>query len=485
MLKFRVLPLVLGVSLVPQVASAADLISIAQDALTNNASLLGDQAGVNATKEGEGVARGALLPQVNANASVSRNHTSNTERTGGGGASQLLEQLGMSGAASSGSEDKTHNESSVTIQATQSLFNATNWYSLQAAKRQTAQQILNFSNNRQTLLFDVANAYFTVLRAKELLDTDRAAEAAYKRQLEQVQEQFDVGVVAATDLREAEASYDSARAARISQESTLTVDFDALTALTGKQYPSIDKLSEDMPIAPPKPANREAWVEMGNSQNLALKTARAGIDSARANVAIARAGHLPTLDAVASWSYGGTSRYRGFNKQNQIGLQASIPIYSGGATSAQVNQNTYQLEQAQFQAEEQLRRTVQNISSFFAQSNNNVLSVEAQKRAVVSNRASLKATQDGYEAGTRTILDVLNSQNSYYASLQAYSSARYDYVLNMLQLRQNAGILDVGTLQTLNGWLVKDNSPVRLDGKGDSLVPAIGDASIDVNKLGS
>lgn len=484
MLKFRVLPLVLGVSLVPQVASAADLISIAQDALTNNASLLGDQAGVNATREGEGVARGALLPQVNATASVSRNHTSNSEQTGGN-TSQILQELGVSGASSSGSEDKTHNESSVTIQATQSLFNATNWYSLAAAKRQTAQQILNFSNNRQTLLFDVANAYFTVLRAKELLDTDRAAEAAYKRQLEQVREQFDVGVVAATDLREAEASYDSARATRISQESTLTVDFDALTALTGKQYPSIDKLSEDMPIESPKPANREAWVEMGNSQNLALKTARAGIDSARANVAIARAGHLPTLDAVASWSYGGTSRYRGFNKENQIGLQASIPIYSGGSTSAQVNQNTYQLEQAQFQAEEQLRRTVQNISSFFAQSNNNVLSVEAQKRAVISNRASLKATQDGYEAGTRTILDVLNSQNSYYSSLQAYSSARYDYVLNMLQLRQNAGILDVGSLQSLNSWLVKDNSPVRLDGKGDSLVPAIGDASIDVNKLGS
>ncbi len=466
----RVLPLVLGISMASQVAQAADLLTIAQDALLNNASLAADRAGVNATQEGEAIARGSLLPQVTANGNITRYHVSNSESS-----------RASSGLASGG--DSTYNSSAIELQATQSLFDATNWYTLQAAKRQSAQESLNFSNNRQVMLYNVASAYFEVLRAKELLDTYRAAEAAYQRQLDQTREQFDVGVIASTDVREAEASYDSARAQRISQESILRVNFEALEQLTGKQYPSIDRLSDELPIQPPEPTSRQAWVEMASTQNLALRAARAGIDLARENVKVARAGHLPTLSAVANYQYGDSNRsnYIGYDESNSIGLQATLPIYTGGSTSAQVRQNTYSLEQAQFTAEEQLRTAVQQVSSFFAQANNDVLTVEARQRAIVSNRAALQATQDGYDAGTRTILDVLTAQQNYYTALSDYASARYDYVLNMLSLRQQAGVLDVDTLDVLNRWLVVDDNPIRIDAQGEQ---PIGDAQIDLSQMG-
>lgn len=485
MSKLKVLPLVVGLSVASQAANAADLMSVAQDALLNNASLLGDKATLNASKANVDVNRGALLPQVTGTASVTRYHTSNSERSGTSyRATNEVAAATLAGIKTSGgSSGKNYNENSVQVQATQSLFDATNWYNLKYAQRQAAQQALNYANNRQTLLYSVANAYFTVLRDKEVLDTDRAAEAATKRQLDQVRQQFEVGTVAATDVREAEASYDTDRAARISQESVLTVAFESLEQLTGKQYPSIDKLSEDLPIKPPEPSNRQAWLEMGNSRNLALQAARKGIDASRAEVAIAEAGHLPTVEAVVSWDRTNSNRTRGFSNGYSAGLQASVPIYSGGSTSAQVRANTYSLESSQYSAEDELRSVVQNINSYFAQSTNNVYTVNAQKRAVESSLSSLKATREGYAAGTRTILDVLNSQNSYYSALQSYASSRYDYVLNMLKLRQYAGVLDVGTLQSLNNWLVKDNNPVRLDGKGET-TENVGNANINLNGLG-
>lgn len=463
MSKFRVLPLVLGLSLASQVAHAADLISIAQDALLNNASLLSDRASLDATKDAERVALGDLLPQVTASAGVSRYNNNHSEQTGA-------------------ATVRSYNQTAVDVQATQTLFNATNWFNLKAAQRQTAQESLNFANNRQLLLYNVSNAYFEVLRDKELLDTYRTAEAAYQRQLDQTRQQFEVGVVAATDLREAEASYDSARAQRISQESVLQVAFEALEQLTGKQYASIDRLSEDMPIKSPTPATRQAWVDMASTQNLALRAARAAIDVARENVNVARAGHLPSIEAVAAYSHSDINKVAGYTGNNSIGLQATLPIYSGGSTSAQVRQNTHQLESAQFSAIDQLRTSIQQVSSYYAKSNYDVQTVEANKRAVLSNKVSLQATQDGYAAGTRTILDVLNAQQNYYSSLSDYASSRYDYVLDMLNLRQQAGILDVGTLQSLNKWLVGGNgNSVRLDGQG---AQAVGDAQINVDNLG-
>lgn len=442
---FKVLPLIIGLSMATQVAQAADLVTIAQDVLNSNASLAAARAGVDATYEGENVARGALLPQVNATADADRTRSKSNSGT------------------------YNSNNSSVGVNATQALFDAKSWYTLDAAKLTAKQGDLTLANTRQQLLYQVASYYFEVLKAKDVLDTYRAQEDATARQLNQVRQQFNVGVIAATDVREAEATYDSSRAQRISQESVLQVQFEALEQLTGKQYPSIDGLDDALPIEAPLPANRDAWIEMATTNNIALQAARAGIDVARANVKTAKAGHMPTLSAYAKYTYGDYGRSSAlvdsgaYSETNAIGVQATLPIYAGGATSASVRQNTFQLEQTQFQAEDQLRQAVQQVNSYFAKANNDVLSVQARKQAIVSNKASLEATRNGYEAGTRTILDVLNSQKSYYSALADYAAARYNYVLDLLALRQQAGVLDLDSLAAINKWLHADRA-VRFDG---------------------
>lgn len=459
---FKMLPLALGLAMTAPLVHATDLLSIARDALENNASLLGSRAGVNATQEGEATARSAFLPQINAQAGVTRydNHNSQYAQTG----------------SSSSAAQKRYTATSSSVTASQSLFDASSWYALKEAKRTTEQARLQLAGTEQTLLYNVANAYFTVLKARDVLDTYRAQEEAYARQLDQVRQQFKVGVVAATDVREAEASFDSAQAQRIAQESTLQVAFEALEQLTGKQYASLDALDEAMPIEAPVPARRDAWVDMATTSNLAVQAARAGIDVARESVKEARAGHLPTLSASASYSYGDSNRdaYHGYDEGGSVGLTASLPIYSGGATSASVRKATYTLEQTQFNAEESLRQAIQSVNSYYAQSSNDVYTIRARQRAIVSSRASLEATRNGYEAGTRTILDVLNAQETYYSALASYAEARYDYVLHVLALRQNAGILDVNALSAINQWLRADRA-VHIDGVDSRVVgPATG-----------
>lgn len=455
---FRMLPLALGLAMAAPLAHAADLLSIARDALENNASLQGSRAGVNATHEGEAGARSALLPQLNATAGMTRYDNHNSEYT-------------TASASSSSAAQKRYTSTSSSVTLTQSLFDASSWYALKEAKRTTEQARLQLASTEQTLLYNVANAYFTVLKAHDVLNTYRAEEEAYARQLDQVRQQFRVGVVAATDVREAEASFDSAQAQRIAQESTLQVAFEALEQLTGKQYATLDGLDNAMPIEAPVPARRDAWIDMATTGNLAVQAARAGIDVARETVKGARSGHLPTLSANASYRYGDSNRdaFHGYDEGGSVGLTASLPIYSGGKTSAAVRKATYSLEQTQFNAEESLRNAIQSVNSYYAQSSNDVYTIRARQRAITSSRASLEATRNGYEAGTRTILDVLNAQQTYYSAMASYAESRYDYVLHLLALRQNAGILDVNALTALNQWLRSERA-VHIDGVDSRVV---------------
>lgn len=462
MRKLRVLPLLLAVSMAGQ-AQATDLLSIARDALIYNADLSASRAGFESTRAGEDIQRGDLLPQVSASGALTRNHSISQESSAGDGVS--------------GPGDDHYNSTSVELQATQALFDATNWYELEAAKRESAQEALYLNAEREHLLYSVAEAYMEVLRAREQLDTLRAEERAVARQLEQVRQQFDVGIVAATDVYEARATYDLTRAQRIAQESTLRVNFEALEELTGKQYASIMGLADDLPIEVPAPADPRAWVEMASTQNHEVLAARAGVELARANLDVSRSGHLPTLSAFANYSYSDSDHdyRRGHGEESRMGIEANIPIYRGGSTSAQVRQGTHSLEQTQYQQMSVLRGAIQQVRSFYAQTVNNVLTVQAQRRAIESSRSALEATRNGYEAGTRTIVDVLDAQQSLYSAIYNYADARYNYVLNMLNLRRQAGVLDMATLEVVNDWLREERAVSLNIGEQDRLGMELGD----------
>ncbi|WP_404465584.1 TolC family outer membrane protein [Vreelandella aquamarina] len=436
-------------------AQAADLVTITRDALNNNAALASARSEFSSVEAARDVARGGLLPQVNASGSAVHNEQFESQ----GSARATGTGTGAGASAGAGVNDDSYNTVSLTLEATQALFNAVTRQEVSQAERQIDQQVYLLAATEQQLLIDVASAYFDILRAHEVLEARLAQERAIGRQLEQAREQFEVGLIAITEVEEARASFDQSRADRIAAESNLQVAFEVLEQLTGQRYASIEALGDSMPIALPTPTDRNYWVEQSLERNPQVLAQQAGIEVSRVGVELARAGRLPTVQAFANYQYADSDSdvVSGYDTSAQVGVSANVPIYTGGSTSASIRQGTFQLESSQYDFESQRRTTIQQVRSLYTQVSNNVETVEARQQAIVSNRSALEATRAGYEVGTRNIVDVLNAEQSLYNAIANYAEARYDYVVNLLSLRQQSGLLDVEAIEEVNAWLTGDD----------------------------
>ncbi|PCF95005.1 TolC family outer membrane protein [Vreelandella nigrificans] len=444
-------------------AQAADLVTITRDALSNNAALASARAEFSGVEAARDVVRGGLLPQVNASGNVVHNRQYESQAAARGGAT-----VPGSEAPVGGISDDSFNTASLSLEATQALFNAVTRQEVNQSERQIDQQLYLLAATEQQLLIDVVGAYFDILRAHEILDARFAQERAIGRQLEQAREQFEVGLIAITEVEEARASFDQSRADRIAAESNLQVAFELLEQLTGRRYATIDALG-DMPVALPSPSSRDYWVEQAIERNPQVLAQRAGIELSRAGVEVARAGRLPSVQAFANYRYADSdsSVVSGHDSSSQVGVTANLPIYTGGSTSASIRQGTFQLERSQYDFESQRRTTIQQVRSLYTQVSNNVETVEARQQAIVSNRSALEATRAGYEVGTRNIVDVLNAEQNLYNAIANFAEARYDYVVNLLALRQQSGLLDVAAIEEVNAWLTGDQVSFTLPDSGD------------------
>lgn len=448
-------------------AWSADLLKITQDALNNNAALASSRLVARSTESAREAAEGALLPQINTTGNVAHSRTYESQSSG---------QTVAPSAPTSGGDDNTNNVN-LTLEATQALFDAIARRQVVQAERQIDQQLYQLAATEQQLLIDVATAYFEILRAHELLEARRAQERAIGRQLEQAREQFEVGLIAITEVEEAKAAFDQSRAIRIAAESDLQVRFEALERLTGQRYDSIEALGEAMPVDLPTPSNRNYWVETAVENNPVVLASQAGVELTRSGLALAEAQRLPSVNAFANYNYGDNDAdgVSGYNSDSQVGVRVSLPLYTGGTTTATIQENTYLLEASQYDFEDQRRETVQQVRSRYTQVSNNVSTVEARQQAIVSNQSALDATRAGYEVGTRNIVDVLNAEQNLYNAIADYASARYDYVINLLTLRQQAGTLDVAALEEINTWLDGDSVAFTLPEDSESSVTNIGE----------
>lgn len=462
----RTLLAVLVTSLMAGHAQAADLLDITRDALDQNAELASAQSLFKSVEAGRDVARADLLPQVNASGQLAhqRQYDSQSPSVPGFG-------------ASAGVRDDNVTSGRLKLEATQALFDARNTAEVEQAERQIDQQLYRLAATEQQLLIDVSTAYFDILRAKEVLDARRAQQRAIERQFEQANEQFDVGLIAITDVEEARARFDQARAQRISAENDLQVSFEVLQRLTGKRYESIDMLTSDMPVVSPRPGDPQEWIDLAMQNNPLVLASEAGVEVSRSDVDIARAQRLPVVQAFANYEYGDSDSdvLSGHDSVSQLGVGVSLPLFTGGRTSASIRQGTYRLASSQYDFESQRRETVQQVRSLFTQAGNNVATVDALAQSVVSNQSALDATRAGYEVGTRNIVDVLDAEQNLYDAISAYADARYRYVTDLLTLRQQSGILDTNAISELNDWL---DAGEKVEFSG---MPA-GDADMDIGE---
>lgn len=284
-----------------------------------------------------------------------------------------------------------------------------------------------------------------------------AEREAIALQLEQTIQRFDVGMVTITDVAESRAAHDLADAEVINAENEVANSKERLRETSGAYIDELASLKEESPLVTPDPEDINQWTTVALSQNPNLVVAHKNVENARQDIELQKSGHYPSLDLVGQKDYSSQSNtsLNGSRKthQDSISLQFNLPLYEGGSINSRSREATHRLDQA-MQNEEEQRRAVKRQTR---ESYNSVLSgisrVKALKQAVISSEKALESTEAGYEVGNRTTVEVLNVRRSLFGAHRDYAQARYDYIVDILRLKQAAGTVSTDDLNRINQWL--------------------------------
>lgn len=413
-------------------ASADSLHQIYQQALQGDPQIKQAQANRDAQFEAINESRSVLLPQISGSISI------------GKGATDFR-------GDSTGWQTGDHWGGDASISLTQQIYSHGSWLNLSLSEKVASQSDAQLAQAQQGLILRVANAYFNVLKAQDELSFAKAEKRAIERQHEQTKQRFDVGLTNITDLHEAKAQLDLSLANEILANNTLDNSFEALTEITGLKHTSLDTLDTDA-FSPsmPAPASAKEWVNLAQDNNLRLLNQRLSVDIAKQQIDIANSGHLPTLGATASVS----SAYNPHTADNAtIGMQLNVPIYSGGRTTSQTEQARFGYVASAQALEQDHRNVVRSIRNNFNNVRASISSINAFYQAAKSADSALQATDAGFQVGTRTIVDVLNSTRQVYDAKKQLSNARYGYILSILNLKETAGTLTEQDLKSISASL--------------------------------
>jgi outer membrane protein len=428
-------------SLLPLHVSAADLLSLFQLATERDPVLKGTQAGLRATLEAFPQARAGLLPSVGITANVARNF-------------QQLTQQGVTPQTNAGG-DFTFTSGGYSLNVTQPLYHRDRFIQLKQADSRIRQAQLEVDAVYQELIVRLAERYFALLGAADNLEFAGAELTALRRQLEETRQRFEVGLIAITDVEEAQAGYDLSVAQEIEARNLLDDAREALHEVIGEEPGVTAKLREQIPLLSPEPTDIAVWADQALVQNLRVAAAGAAVDTAREEIDRQAAGHFPTLDLVGSHGFDRTGGGLGNVETDgtSIGLALAVPIFSGGAVVSQTREAAERHQQAIEQREQARRETYRRTREAFLGVMAGISRIKALKQAVQSSIVSVASTKAGLEVGTRTAVDVVVTERTLFGTRRDYARARYDYLLDTLRLKFAAGTLTTGDLAAVNGFL--------------------------------
>ncbi|MBY7667345.1 outer membrane channel protein TolC [Vibrio anguillarum] len=434
----KLLPLFISAALGSLSSSvwADTLTEIYNQAKENDPQLLSSAAQRDAAFEAVTSSRGDLLPQINLTAGYNINRSDTDSRE----------------------SDKL----TAGISFSQQLYQRSSWVSLDTAEKNARKADSAYAATQQGLILRVAQAYFEVLRAKDNLAFVRAEKAAVARQLEQTKQRFEVGLSAITDVHDAQAQYDGVLADEVLAKNSLTNSYETLREITGQEHSDLSVLDTNRFSASKTTQPIDALLEEAQQKNLSLLTARIAQDVAKDNISLASSGHLPSLTLDGGYKYGdesnnnsGSSKgdYNDFN----VGINLAVPLYTGGKTTSQTKQAEFAYVAASQDLEKTYRSVVKDVRAFNNNINASIGALRAYEQSVISAKSALEATEAGFDVGTRTIVDVLDSTRRLYDANKNLSNARYDYVLSVLQLRQAVGTLSEQDILDINAGLKADS----------------------------
>ncbi len=420
--------------LLSQLAQAQDLVEIYRLAQENDAQLQIAESDYLAAVEAVPLARSGDRPQVFLNANGSLGESDNS-RTG----SNSKQTIGYS------------------INLTQSLYNTEIRADIDSAEAGSAAELARLQAARQDLILRSAEFYFTILAAQDNVDFAYAERTAIARQLEQAQKRFEVGLIAITDVHEAQAAYDIAEADAILAENLRETAFQALVVITGEaNISNLARLGNSLVLTLPEPADASAWVKLALENNRDLIAARENLNVARYERLRSGSNRNPTVDFTASYAdQDSDDDLLGDSRQGdvRVGIQLQMPLFTGGRLDAERARAESEYRSAQNTVLLQTRLASQGSRIAYLNVVSGISQVKALKQALNSSNVALEATQAGFEVGTRTSVDVLDSLRETYRSKRDYASARYDYLINALKLKLAAGILMENDLIQINRWL--------------------------------
>ena len=461
----RTLVIALAAALLPTATvHAEDLLQTYQLARTGDPQLAAAESGRLVTREGAVQARALLLPQLDGSATLQRS------RSTGPSTQTALDANGLPIGTIPGESETERRSRTYGINLDQAVFDYSRISRLRSQDTLSRAADFQLRSAGDSLVTRTSQAYFNVLVAIETLAAAEASETALKKQFDFASKRLEVGLAPITDVHEARAQYESARANTIVTRNALEDAYQALAEITGKPVHQLKGLPEDFKPALPEERDADGWVAAAIANNPALQAKQLQVRSSDIDIQTARAGHLPTLyfngsyGKSTSWgdntfSSGAFSNTFPINSESRgptLGLTLRVPIFSGGATQSQVRQAIAQRDVAADELEQQKRALVRNTRNSYQTLVAGISEVEARRLALVSARAAYSASQVGLEVGTRTVIDVLINQQNLFNAQREFALARYNFLQSRLLLEQAAGTLDIADIEDINRLLTTD-----------------------------
>lgn len=439
--------LALALALLSPPAVAVDLMGVFEMASRNDAEFKAAEQRLEASEFERAIARASLLPTISGSGTLSRGNT----------------RVDIAGLPPQ--PDRRIDTENYGVRINQSIYDDANFGRMNRARATIARANAQFDVAWQDFLLRTAQRYFEMLTAIDSLRFAQAEETALRRQFEQAEQRFEVGLSAVTDFLEAQAAWDGARARVIVADNALEDAREALRELTGTMFEAFRPLEQELPLNPPSPADPQDWVRQALDSNPELLAARQSVEVADADVRIARSGHLPTLDLTGSLNRNVNNRQTltvGEQFQTlttsevdtwQVQLQLNVPIFSGLAVQSQSRQaranRRVATQELDFNQRQVVRRTENAYRAIMA----GIRQVEALEQALISAESALEATNAGFEVGTRTIVDVLLAEQRFFQAQRDNSRARHQFIVDNLTLRRAAGTLAPEDLEAANRLL--------------------------------
>ena len=419
---------------------SADLTSIYSLAERNDPNYQQVISKHRAALESRPQARSQLLPSLDITANTKRNNQDITSSSTFGSDGEI-----------------DFNSHGYSLNLSQPLFHRDRFIALSQADSEIKESEAKLAKAQQDLIISVSETYFNVLRSVDNLEFAKIEVESLSRQLEQANQRFEVGLSAITDVQEAQAGHDLAVAQKIQAINGIDNAKEEIRELTGEYIDEFDGLGENITLIKPVPEDISSWADLSIEQNLDISAANFALETARKEIKKQYAGHLPTVDIVASHGYDSTGGRFGSTRtdRSSIGLELNVPIFSGGFVSSKTREAYEQYNFAMHYLEKSRRTAQRNTREAYLGVISGISQVNALKQAVISSETALTATEAGFEVGTRTAVDVVASQRTTSKARRDYSNAKYNYILNTLKLKRSAGTLSPDDLNLINAWLIK------------------------------